>query len=146
MEKVVRYKAFDGREFNSETECLEHEEISNEIQMVVSELPTLLPEYGRCDFVGGAGYIQHDKDRFMRVRVKLCEIANKIYEHQAFTQTIEKGMKADSDWAGRIIAEIPNKTLRSAWHRISCTDSQFREWGQLYFTNNPDKGTQVRLN
>lgn len=145
METITKYKAFDGAEFLDADECLKHELLSKRVIDIINQLGEL-PNLPGCGFQNGGGYLQHDKNTFMKVRNELCEIANEISPHKWFKETIEKGLDAHPSWAGRIIGEISNKALRNAWHRIECTDDQFREYGQPYFVRNPDDVKQVKLN
>jgi len=145
METITKYKAFDGREFIDADECAKYEAVSERIINTVAQLGEQ-PELPGCGFANGDGYLQHEEETFMRVRNGLCEIAYEISPHRWFKETIEKGLEAHESWAGRIISEIGNRSLDKAWHRIACTDSQFREWGQPYYASHPEQAKQVRLN
>ena len=145
METITKYKAYDGTEFTDPAKCQEYEQACHKIEAVTGRLPGK-PNLPWCKFENGSGYLQHDEETFISVRNELCEIANGMLANTWFKQTIEKGMDVDASWAGRIISEIPNKALNNAWHRVMCTDSQFREWGQPYFASHPSKAEQVRLN
>lgn len=144
MKTITKYQAFDGREFFDESECYKHEDISNQANEAISKLDKA-PDMG-CSFSNGMGYIQHEKLCFMLVRENLLEIAKLLTDHKWIQQAIDEGLSVDSSWPGRIIGELANKSLNDAWHRVSCTDDNFREWGQPYYKINPHKAEQVQLN
>jgi hypothetical protein len=75
MEKIFKYKANDGAEFNFKDACLKYEAEAEEIQLIMSELPE---KPDNCGFGNGGGYIQHDKETFISVRTKLLEIAKRL--------------------------------------------------------------------
>jgi len=143
MNPITKFQADDGTEFNTKDACIAHEMLCAEIAEVMALLPPKVDDTG-CEFSNGSGYIQHDPHTFNRVKFALLRIANRISPHKWFEQALYDDGVHES-WPGRIISEM-SAPLWRAWHRISCTDSQFREWGQPYFANNPDQATQKRLN
>ena len=143
MKTVMKFKADDGAEFVSEIECVEYEKLCAEIAGVMGVLPPK-PDSPGCRFENGGGYIQHDPATVTAVRASLLRIAQRLNPHDWFVNSIED-KTIHSSWAGRLISEM-SAPLYRAWHRISCTDSQFREWGQPYYEAHPNEAKQVRLN
>jgi hypothetical protein len=140
VKTISKYKADDGSEFNTETECLKHEALCTEISAAVAALPKS-PTDSKCQFANGGGYIQHTAGTFYHVREQLLRIANRLMPHKWFDESIAH-QTVDASWAGRLIDEISDP-LRRAWFRIMCTDKTLREWGQPYYAMHPDKGEQI---
>lgn len=109
MKLIEKYVANDGTEFSSAEKCLAHEALCAEIDAVMARLPQI-PVADHCEFENGHGYIQHSEDVFWPVRDELLRIGNRLFP-----------------------------PLYKAWYRIMCVYKSLREWGQLYFVNNPDK-------
>jgi hypothetical protein len=144
MKTILKYVAYDGREFIDQTACQEYEDNCRAADLAVSRLPPR-PKGDGCAFENGHGYIQHDRETFLKVRRLLLEQAKKESPHAWIDQAIADETVHPS-WAHRWISECCCGQLGKAWYRILCTDSQFREWGQPFYAANPDKGEQVCLN
>jgi hypothetical protein len=143
MEIVTKYKAFDGSEFTSEAACIQHEQNCNIAEKIMQGIPK---EPDGCYFANGSGYIQHDKSKLLQTRNEFIEFCKRYSSHKWLQETIDKGWDAHSSWAGRILDECAPRSINKQWYRFSCIDSNFREWGQPYYANNPDQAKQVRLN
>jgi len=145
MQIITKYQAFDGREFFYADECRKYENFAERVSLLMKPLGEL-PDLPACGFANGGGYVQHDGDTFLKVRNALLEIAKEQITHTWLQESIDNGMDVHSSYAGHIISGYGNRYLSSAWHRIACTDNQFREWGQPYYADNPSKAKQVCLN
>lgn len=145
MQTITKYQAFDGREFFDADECQKYENFAERVTLLMKPLGDK-PDLPGCEFENGGGYLQHDGDTFLKVRNALLELAKEQIKHRWIQETIDKGMEVHSSYAGRLISECGNRPLHSAWHRIECTDSKFREWGQPYYANNPSEAEQACLN
>lgn len=143
MEAITKYKAFDGLEFNDADACAEHEANCKEADQIMSQLPA---HPDTCAFSNGGGYLQHDKDLLLKVRNQFCEFAKRYTDHKWIQQTIDKGFEAHASWVDRLIGETAPRSISKHWYRFMCIDSEFREWGQPYFTKNPNKAEQNQLN
>ena len=141
MKKVTRYEAIDGKEFDNEDECLDHDLLINKVNTIMAALPKQ-PDDGTCNFSNGSGYVQHDKATLRRTQVKILELCKKRIDHQWIQQTIDDET-VDPSWVARLLGDYNIRPLSYAWSRFSCIDKQHREWGQPYFAANPEKGTQV---
>lgn len=143
MIKIIKYKATDGKEFDNESDCLEYENLIEEIENIMSIL--VIPPKKGVDFSNGCGFIQQDGEQVKEVKIKLLEIFKRYSDHQWIKQTIDND-NASLSFVGRLIDDMNIRPLNSAWYRLMCIDNKFREWGQAYFALNPDKGKQIKLN
>jgi len=139
VKTVTKYEATDGAQFDNMQDCIAHEDLCKEIDSIMSTLPVRPNNPHNCDFENGHGYVQHKAEVFYDVREKLLNIANRIYKHKWFDQSI-KDKSVHPGWAGRIIGET-SRPLSKAWYRIMCTDKKFREWGQPYYADNPEQAS-----
>lgn len=144
MKKISKFVANDGSEFTSQKKCERYEAHCKEVKAVMKKLGSV-PKLPNCGFANGGGYIQHDEATFMQVRTQILEIAKKFTDHKWIQETIDKGLEAHSSYAARIIDECTTRPLGAAWSRVQCVDKQFREWGQPYYAEHPDKAKQVKL-
>lgn len=143
MEAITKFRADDGTEFADADDAKAHEALCAEIDAVMRTLPPM-PKDDGCNFSNGHGFIQHDPVTFNAARHALLRIADRVCPHRRIRESIADDT-AHSSWAGRIISES-SMPLSRAWYRIEKTDTKFREWGQPYYANNPDKGEQFCLN
>lgn len=143
METITKYKSVDGIEFSDEAACAKYEATKAIIDGVMALLPAK-PDLPGCEFENGAGFIQHDRETFTKVRRRLLEIANAEFPHKWFEQSMADD-NANASWAARLIGEGNNRALDRAWHRIYCTDAELREWGQPYYAMHPNDAKQVCL-
>lgn len=136
MKMVTKYKANDGAEFDNANACKKYEQLCAEIDAVMATLPRR-PADKDCKFANGHGYLQHNQETFLAARAALLTIGNRLIPHKWFQQSLSN-TDIHPSWCGRLIDEV-SAPLSRAWLRISCVDKEFREWGQPYFANNPDK-------
>lgn len=142
MEAIVKYKANDGTEFLDRLECEKYESLIKRVDHVMSPL-VKIPD--TIDFANGHGYIQQDDLKFKSVRMTLLHLMLEYVDHKWIRQSIDDDTIHPS-WVARYIGDTMYTPLYKAWHRISCTDEQFREWGQPYYRNHPEAGDQKQLN
>ena len=143
MEIITKYRAFAGSEFSGEHECDVHEVNCNYANAIISELED---KPDNCEFSNGGGYIQHDLNEVLRLRIEFLEFCKRYTDHKWIQETINGGFDVDSSWAGRIIGECAPNSIYKVWYRFSCIGKDGREWGQPYYVANPDKATDIRLN
>jgi len=141
METITKYKAVDGVEFYTHKECEDYELLIEEVDNIMSVLPSPIET---CDFFNGSGYIQHDKDTFESVRLKFLQLCQKHIDHNWLQQTIEGN--CHPSWVGRLLDDYNIKPLYKSWNRLSRIDKLYREWGQQYFVEHPNKAKQIQLN
>lgn len=144
MEEIIKYKANDGTEFGELMKCVDYENLIIEMKDILKEL---IPIPEDNSFQNGCGYIQQNKTSYLRVRNNILKIAQRYCDHKWLQQSIDRGLEAHSSWAGRMINECCPRPIDHAWYRIMATDTNtFREYGQIYYANNPEKAKDVCLN
>lgn len=143
MEVITKFKAIDGQEFTSETECLKYELLIKRVDEVMALLPPM-PKGDGCSFANGDGYLLHDKKTLREAQVKILEICKEYIDHKWIQQSIDDETVHPS-YVGRLIGDHGIRPIDKAWYRFSCVDNQSREWGQPYYANNPEKGQQVQI-
>ena len=144
MESIIKYKAKDGKEFTSESGCLEYEKLIDHVDLIMSELNPI-PKDDGCHFSNGGGFIQQDIKTFKKVRIEILKEIGKNIDHPWVKQALDNP-EAHPSWIDRLVGDYGIAPLNSAWYRIGCTDLLGREWGQPYFRNNPHEAKQIQLN
>ena len=144
MQPITRYQADDGVIFTTSAECIQYEANTQLASLIMSKLPT--PTVNSCDFSNGAGYIQHNIETVISVRNQFLRFIQQEYSTHRWIQDTIDGADIHASYAGRIICECCPSAISKHWYRFQCMDKQYREWGQPYFADNPDKAEQVRLN
>lgn len=142
MEIIIKYRAIDGKEFLSEEDCVDHENAIKEISLIMVEL---VPRPSDISFANGTGYIQHQAGDALRARRKLLEFAAKRVSHHWIQESLDNE-NIHPSYAARIIGEIGIKKLEKAWNRFKCMTTDFREFGQPYFRDNPEQAKNFRIN
>ena len=141
MQVIMKYKAKDGTEFDTEGKCISYESLCEEVAGIMAALQGR-PEDDGCSFANGEGYIQHDVAKVEAVRVSILKIGLRFVQYPPWLQkTIDNPADTQPSWAGRLISERCPKPVYEAWHRFMCMDTQNREWGQPYYAANPDKAS-----
>ena len=124
MRPVTMYRSRDGRVFETEADCLRHEEILN----AADEIHTIIgprPKDPHCVFANGGGFIQRVGDSVGAARERLSVLA----------------LQYHGSSRPRVIDDC-DSPLSDVSFRLRCIDSQGREWGQPYYAINPHSGTQ----
>lgn len=144
MEKIIKYKAYDGREFLDSDKCADHEQNCTIASGIVNKIPS---KPNGTDFSNGSGYIQHDEANVLAVRNEFLEFVKRYTgDINTIQQTIDEGFSVHPSWAGRMIDECAPNSISKHWYRFMCMDDRFREWGQPFYASNPDSAEQVCLN
>lgn len=144
MKVITKFEADDGTEFYSVDACAEYEKETAEVEAIIAQLvPT--PNEDSCEFGSGSGYIQQDGPTFLKVRLELLQFAKRTINHYWIQQAIDDSTVHGS-WPGRIIDDCGVRALSRAWYRVMATDGLFREWGQVFYANHPEKATMKQLN
>jgi hypothetical protein len=138
MEKIIKFKAIDGKEFSSEKECLKYELLIERVNEIMATLPSI-PKDDDFDFPNGGGYIQHKKETLRKAQISLLELCKEYIDHHWIQQSIDDE-NIHTSWVGRLLDDYGIRPLQNAWYRFSCIDHLYREWGQPYFASNPEKG------
>ena len=143
MKKVERYESRDGVLWESEDKAEKHEAFLDEIDVIKQLLPPLPKDEG-CHFANGHGYIQHTRESFNAYKVAILQLGGEICYAPMKEWANEPDSVANMGIAGRYFDD-GNHHLYRLWHRVMCTDGNYREWGQPYFALNPDKGEMKKI-
>jgi len=137
MKTIQKWQAVDGCEFTEERKCIDYENTINRVQKIIDRLPKP-PEDDGCNFANGHGYIKHDAQTFISVWNDLLDEFATIIDHRWIKKS--KDLQAHPSYVGRLVGDYNVAPYWKAWNRIQNTDIKtFREFGQPYFTSNPDK-------
>lgn len=137
MEQITKFRAVDGSEFDKESDCVSYEALIVEVETIMRKLDPI-PEMDGCNFSNGYGFVQQTRAAFLIVKLELLLIAKRYTEFHWIQQTVDDDT-VHLSYAGRIIDECCPRPVNRAWYRLMCIDKQFREWGQPYYANNPEK-------
>jgi hypothetical protein len=144
--EISKYKAADGREFESLDEANKYERDIERLENAVALLKPI-PKNDGCNFSNGEGFVQQDAPTVRKAKEAVIEIArSRNPDNSSFGPWAEV---ADGDVPGysgfaRILDECDSLVYRY-WSRFMCIDKQFREWGQPYYALNPSEGKQVEV-
>ena len=141
METITKFKAVDGKEFTNTEECLKYELLIKRVDVIMAFLPPV-PKADNCDFDNGSGYVKHDKAILRNAQIQMLEICKEYIDHKWVQDTIDDE-NVHLSYVGRLIDDYEIRPIRDAWYRFMCVDKDSREWGQPYFADNPDKGTDL---
>lgn len=141
---VVVFESEDGYRFNTEDECRKHEDQRERTGVIMKQLNSI-PGTMLSKFQGGEGYIQQHESVFLKVRNDLLVLAKEFTDHRWIQDSISNPGSHPSHVA-RALDDYNLKAIGKAWYRIMCTDSQYREWGQPYYRENPEAAKRVCLN
>lgn len=146
--KVVKetvYIAKDGARFTTESLCREYEEECEKARKVMSLLgPKVKEPNGQsCGFGNGEYFRQHDPVKVFRFRVALIDalrcgpLKRAMMEREAKNPSTDWKTAHPSWFVGQL-----DGAYSGPWYdlasRLCNIDSQGREWGQPYFTRNPN--------
>lgn len=139
METIQKYRAFDGKIFDSIEDCKKYEDIAIEVKNFLASIEDSEKYNEGCNFSNGNGFIQHPQGTYKIIENKLVELSNKYFKQdKPFTQF--------NYYLGRIIDDSNMKCLNKLSYKLMCTDSQEREFGQPYYTSHPEQATLIQLN
>lgn len=142
MKVITKYKAVDEQEFSTEKECLDYEQLIERVNTIMAGLKPLPNEKG-FDFGNGYYFVQQSKGAFKLVKLNLLNEIKKHINHKWVEQTIEDET-VHLSYVGRLIDDWNIRPLNNAWNRLMCIDKEYREWGQPYFANNPEKSPALQ--
>lgn len=128
----TKYKAEDGTIFDQISKCQSYEQQCLQIDYIMAFMG-LEPEDPSCRFANGGGYIQHSIEEVNKARTAIMKLGMAILNIKD---------SPGEYMIGRAFDDNNNKALYNAWKRLWCCDAQGREWGQMYYALNPEKGKQ----
>lgn len=141
MEKIIKFKAKDGKEFDIEGECTKYENLINDINLIMSNLPAKPSD---CEFTNGGGYLQHCRETLFSAKLAFLNLC-KVYVNTTYVNAALETRVGFMN-LGRVLDDSNISPLYSSWIRFVCIDENLREWGQPYYANNPEQGKNKRLN
>jgi len=144
MKELIKYVSDDNTEFSCKTDCVEYEKLCERIKQVMS---VLRQKPDDCNFLNGGGYIQHTPADVVLVKQGLGLIAAEVFNLSWLKKDASNNPEQVNPYSivYRYISDSRNNCLNSAWFRLMCIDNQYREWGQIYFAQNPTQGTQKEI-
>ena len=131
MKEVIKFEAFNGKIFDSKSECLQYENLLNEIKKAMGYLK---PCGSHPGFNDGECYIQQNKTNIVKAMHKIVELSG-IEKSPEF---INDAFNCRFGIIGRIICDSDNIPLWNAWQRFMCIDHLGREWVQPYYAKHPN--------
>lgn len=145
MQAITKWKADDGREFDSEADALAHEGRCARVAAIMAEWPAD-PDEGKpgCDFANGGGYLQLSEGLVVGTRNKLLDLIAETLSHEWIEDS--RDPTTDSSWVARLLSDSHDHCVADAWYRLSCVDSRWRWWGQPFYALNMWEGVQECLN
>ena len=120
----------------------------DKLRELYSKLPDLqlLKDEG-ITFSNGEGYILHNKEILNEVLNEWCEEAKKVYGD--WDGLFDYRPVNTMGYIGRILSDASDKApeLAKMWQRLSnINNTSYKEWGQMYFSINEDKGGDICFN
>ena len=147
------YIANDGTEFHTSDMCRQHEPDCQTIEKIMAQLPKR-PD--TVKFANGEGYIQHNEQTIINVRLALLVIAETYIKSpykkqndydQSYISAAKKNPSKQLEWAHHIIiCLLCPRNLKNASYRMSCTNNDIREYGQPFYATNPHQAINKQLN
>jgi hypothetical protein len=145
MEQVTKFKAVDGKLFDTEHECCKYELMLSSIDLAMS---LLCPRPDDSNFINGEGYVQQEKEKVetaMREIVKISGIDLKDFD--SIGNFNENPFSYRDSAIGMTFNEITATTVYyREWYRFMCMDNDYREWGEPYYSRYPEKRIHKKLN
>jgi hypothetical protein len=147
MKPITQYQADDGSIWDTP----EHATAQDHACRVVAEI--LLPLGPRhksadCSFENGHGYIRHDPATVAGVRSALLAITRKALAWWFADHLKRHGFEpidAHCSWFCRMLEGHHDGPIVDAWHRLGCIDKKGREWGQVGYADDPEKGEAFEI-
>ncbi len=145
MKEIIEYQADDGTIWSTKARCLGYEALQREVDKIMSIWPEHSKDDG-CNFSNGGGYYQLEREKVMNTRRALLTLVKDIATTTSWVANAIADETVHLSWPQRIIGDYDElRPVSRALNRVACVDDQFREWGQPYYANNPDKGQQRDL-
>lgn len=137
------YIADDNLIFNTEEECIRHEEHCNKALNIINKLHSR-PTTEK--FKNGKEFYQHDLQEFLAIRLEFLELCTTISDTM-FIQEMYEYTKNNGGIVGagmikltNTLSKILSNTMKGYWYRLRCIDKLGREWSEIWFKT--DKTTE----
>jgi hypothetical protein len=133
---TIVYRTADGRQFDSEQEAADHEAFVAKIPLATASLgprPEAVED--------GKGWVQHSEAAYRAAHRATIQLARPLFKGFKNLENASDDEIHPLGYAGRVVDDSGSPLWSTAWFRLSCIDSQFREHQQPYFAiHGPDKG------
>jgi len=136
MNTITKFKADDGTEFNSVTDCAEYELLCAKVDKIMAPLGDVPKEVE-----AGEGWLQHDLETVNVAKDAILQLCRNEGFANSFDYFKARGRDCHPlSIIGRILSDNDGP-LADAWGRFGRIDPSGREHQQCYFayTNGPDK-------
>ena len=137
MQRIQKWAADDGTEFDEADKALLHDVLCLEVASALALLPPPPSTSGE------EVWIQHDAPTFLTFQRCIVELFRKAVPYLANDKhtmwALRANVPAGMTLIGRYIDDAAPRPINRAWHRVCCTDQKFREWGQPYYAIKADK-------
>ena len=131
VETTVKYISEDGSVFRSEVEYRNYEEAYIQASNIMSRLfPKPIDD--DCSFSNGHGYIQQYPE--------IVKLARKEFDKLA----VSLGKREKNNTSYFLSVVYPGR-LYNLYYRFECIDELGREFGQIYYRNNPQDAELFKL-
>jgi len=131
MKAITKYQARDGREFSDRIECEKHELFLGEIDKIESMLAKRPDD---TKFANGGGYVYQNRETITKARSLFLDLAGRVLRRDV--------RQVSGSWLGRYLDDNDSPLYSFYLRLFYCIDQHSREWGQVYYANHPDRGTQ----
>lgn len=134
MKTVTVYEAFDGTRFDAAVFCQRYEDRLAYFNKLMAKLTP------RPDDMEHGTFIRQNIDTVWWLRAMVIDESCLSEALKAkVTPLIESRALPQLSIAGRYLDDV-DPLAYSAWSRLTCIDSEGREWEQPYFAVNPGHG------
>ncbi len=134
MKQITQFKAKDGKIFNQESDCIDHEAMIDKVAIAMRPLGD------ESELVkDGKGWIQHDPKNVSATKKALLLLARPLFvgHYPNITKAIDSD--PDSVHSGSIVGRIlddMDTPINDGWRRLRCIDGDGREHQQPYYAIN----------
>lgn len=134
MKQISKFKAIDGKLFDTEAECKKYEGYLTLIENAHAAIQSALDS--SCDFANGGGFVQHNPLDLANFKSLVAQaIRSQLGDKHA-----QMFIDNPRGFIGRIIDDGDDKYLKGFIYRIWSIDNQNREWGQPFYAIESNAG------
>lgn len=138
MKIIQKFESYCGKVFNTSEECLKYEEISKQVDVILSTLIDSRQYDEDCSFSNGKGFVQHPQNTYKILEKELLKLSNEWFKPKKF-ESVNFRLE-------RYIEDSGITCLNKLSYKLMCIDELGREFGQVYYRNNPQDSELFALN
>lgn len=131
MKPITIYEAPDGSRFDTQPQCLRYEEMLLAIKRVELSLGGTPPDSN------GGTFVQHTRDQIAEFDREFEKIIRNYFSNEQ----ADSYRRQPTGFVWRVLSDSNtpfNTAICKAGYRRQAIDSRLREWGQIYYANNPN--------